>query len=77
MRRASHYDRYTGAEIRVVMKKGFQGRRRLKGRLVGIEGETVQLDVDGTAHRLPLDKIESARLVPDFSAIPDRRQSEL
>lgn len=76
LRRASHYDRYHGAEIRVVMRKGFQGRRRLKGRLAGVEGEIVLLDVDGEVHRLPLEHIESARLVPDFSAIPGRRQSE-
>lgn len=76
LRRASHYDRYTGAEIRVVMRKGFQGRRRMKGRLAGVEGEIVLLDVDGEVHRLPMEDVESARLVPDFSAIPDRRQSK-
>ena len=77
LRRASHYDRYTGAEIRVVMKKGFQGRRRLKGRLAGLEGEVVLLDVEGEVHRLPQEQIESARLVPDYSAPPRSRQSEL
>lgn len=77
LRRPSHYERFAGEQAKVVMQKGFQGRRRLKGRLSGIEGETVLLDVDGETHRLPLDKIESARLVPDFSAGVGRGQSEL
>ncbi len=77
LRRPSHYERFAGELAKVVMQKGFQGRRRLKGRLSGIEDETVLLDVDGETHRLPLDKIESARLVPDFSAGVGRGQSEL
>lgn len=66
LRRPSHYERYVGALARVVMQKGFQGRRRLKGRLSGLEDEVVLLDVDGETHRLPLEKIESARLVPEI-----------
>ncbi|MEL6949471.1 MAG: ribosome maturation factor RimP [Pseudomonadota bacterium] len=66
LRRPSHYERYVGALARVVMQKGFQGRRRLKGRLSGLEDEIVLLDVDGETHRLPLEKIESARLVPEI-----------
>ena len=66
LRRPSHYERYEGALARVVMQKGYQGRRRLKGRLSGLEDEIVLLDVDGETHRLPLEKIESARLVPEI-----------
>ncbi|MEO1595183.1 MAG: ribosome maturation factor RimP [Pseudomonadota bacterium] len=66
LRRPSHYERYVGALARVVMQKGYQGRRRLKGRLSGLEDEIVLLDVDGDTHRLPLEKIESARLVPEI-----------
>ncbi len=68
LRRAEHYAKYAGEEIKVVMAKGFAGRRRLKGRLTGLEDEQVVLVVDGDTHRLPLNRIESARLVPDFSA---------
>ncbi|MEO0347408.1 MAG: ribosome maturation factor RimP [Pseudomonadota bacterium] len=66
LRRPSHYERYVGALARVVMQKGFQGRRRIKGRLSGLEDEIVLLDVDGDIHRLPLEKIESAQLVPEI-----------
>ena len=42
--------------------------RNIGGDLVGvvIEDEQVLLAVDGEMHRLPLDKIESARLVPSY-----------
>lgn len=70
LRRATHYDRYTGSEIKLKMRKGFPGRLRWKGVLSGIEDGQVLLAVDGETHRLPLEKIESARLVPVLD--PDR-----
>ena len=66
LNRVTHYTRYAGAEIKVKMVKGYPGRLRLKGVLEGIEDEQVLLAVDGEMHRLPLDKIESARLVPSY-----------
>lgn len=68
LRRPVHFEKYAGEQIKVVMAKGYTGRRRLKGQLSGLEDEEVVLVVDGETYRLPLNRIESARLVPDFSA---------
>lgn len=66
LRRASHFVKYAGSEIRVRMQKGHPGRRRLKGRLDGLEDGEIVMTVDGEQVRLPREKIESARLVPQI-----------
>lgn len=66
LRRDSHFVKYAGSEIRVRMQKGFVGRRRVKGRLVGLENDEIVIVADGEEVRLPRGKVESARLVPEL-----------
>lgn len=66
LRRPAHFEKYAGSEIKVKMKKGYPGKLRLKGILQGIDEGKVALVVDGQTHELPLDKIDSARLVPEI-----------
>ncbi|MEM9171344.1 MAG: ribosome maturation factor RimP [Pseudomonadota bacterium] len=70
LRRVAHYQRFTGSLIKVRMRRGFVGRKRLKGRLESLleheSGATVVVSVDGTRHELPLEDIDSARLVPEL-----------
>lgn len=66
LRREAHFEKYAGEQIKVKMQKGFQGRLRMKGVLKGLVDGQVSLEVDGDLHSLPIDKIESARLVPEF-----------
>ncbi|MEL6870389.1 MAG: ribosome maturation factor RimP [Pseudomonadota bacterium] len=70
LKRPEHYEKYAGELIKVKMLKGFVGRKRLKGVLTSLVDGTVALDVDGKPVEVPLNQIESARLVPvvDFSA---------
>lgn len=74
LKRPDHFRRFAGEHVRIVMRKGYVGRRRLKGALAGMDNEDVLVTVDGEDHRLPLADIESARLVPDFSKAPRSRQ---
>lgn len=62
----AHFRRFTGARARVRLAKKLDGRRRFDGRIIGVDGETVLLDVDGERMALPFARIESARLVPEF-----------
>ena len=62
------FQRYAGERVRVRMEKGYVGRRRLTGLLQGVEGEDVVVEVDGEQHRVPLGRIEAARLAPDYEA---------
>ncbi|MEM7764675.1 MAG: ribosome maturation factor RimP [Pseudomonadota bacterium] len=66
LKRPAHYEKYTGEQIKVKMQKGYPGRLRLKGTLKGLNDGQVLLEVGDEQHTLPLQKIESARLVPDL-----------
>ena len=77
LRRPAHFEKYAGEQVKIRMAKGFAGRRRLKGQLVGLEDNEVIVAVDEKTHRLPLGSIESARLVPDFDAGQQRLKERL
>ena len=60
------YERFTGSLIKVRLGYPLNGRRKYKGRLAGVEGETIVIEQDGESVSLPLDQIEQARLVPEY-----------
>jgi RimP-like protein len=44
-------------------------RKNFRGVLKGVSGDNVLIDVDGTVFELPIEDIESAKLVPDWDAV--------
>ena len=42
------------------------GRRRYEGRIAGVEGVDVLLEVEGKAQRIAIGDIDRARLVPEI-----------
>ena len=62
----AHYQRYVGEQVNIRLDPSIGGRRKYKGRLLGIEGRTVQVEVDGEVYSLDLDDIRDARLVPQI-----------
>ena len=62
----AHFSRFEGARARIRLLDKLDGRRRFDGRLAGTDGDMVLIDVDGARIALPFDRIESARLVPEF-----------
>lgn len=64
---AAHFQRFTGAQVRLQLSALLQGRRKLIGCLQGISGnEVLIIDGDGKEWRVPLEQIDKARLVPQF-----------
>ncbi|MCA8929544.1 MAG: ribosome maturation factor RimP [Alphaproteobacteria bacterium] len=62
--RPTDFDRFAGFEAKVELAESRGGRRRFKGLLVGlVPDDIVRLDVDGETVDLPLDEIQSAKLV--------------
>jgi ribosome maturation factor RimP len=61
-----HYRRFTGARARIRLMEKLDGRRRFEGRLAGVDGDKVLLELEGTQVALPFQRIEVARLVPEF-----------
>lgn len=62
-----HFRRFAGSEVRLQLRELVQGRRKLDGRLVGIDaGDEVTVLADGAEYRIPLANIAKARLKPEF-----------
>jgi len=66
---AAQFARFAGEQAKVGLKLPQDGRRRLTGRIVSVEGDSVTFDVDGAAFTVAIDNIEKARLVPDWVAL--------
>ena len=59
-----HYRRFLGSDVRIKLRFPRDGRRNFHGELKFASEENIEVEVDGTAYRLPIATIESARLVP-------------
>jgi ribosome maturation factor RimP len=64
--RREDFERFAGAPIKVRMREAVLERRNFKGTLVGVEGDAIVVDVDQERYRLPIARIERARLVPQW-----------
>lgn len=63
------YRRFAGEEARVSLFAPENGRRKFKGRIIGLDDDLLKLQVDGEEVGLQFDNIAKARLVPDYDAL--------
>jgi ribosome maturation factor RimP len=64
---AAHFDRFAGSEVRIQLRELLDGRRKLVGRLIGMrDDDVVIVDSEGREWRVPRERIEKARLVPEL-----------
>ena len=62
--RPRDYDDWKGHEARIGLAEKIGGRKQLSGRLLGLAGDDVLIDVPGAGEtRLPLAAVHSAKLV--------------
>lgn len=62
--RLADFERFRGFEARVELHDPIDGRRRFKGRLRGVDGDLVGVDLaDGSQVALPFADIQKAKLV--------------
>lgn len=61
--RPRDFERFAGFEARVEMSQPVGGRRRFRGRLLGVKGDVVRMSVEGEDVELPLSDIGKAKLV--------------
>ena len=59
------FERFAGRDVTLKLKLPRDGRRRFEGKLVGVEGGRIALDVEGQRQHLEFAEIDRARLVPD------------
>ncbi|HEV7123319.1 MAG TPA: ribosome maturation factor RimP [Rhodanobacter sp.] len=66
---AAQFCAVAGQEVKVVLKAPLEGRRRLRGKLVAVEGERIALEAEGKTVEFEHEQVESARVVPDWVAL--------
>lgn len=75
LRTPEHYAHFIGAEAKIHLAVGLPtpsgARNNFRGTLKAMtdEHKTVVIDCDGQTFELPLDDIETAKLVPDWDAV--------
>lgn len=69
----AQFARFLGEDAKVVLQLPMDGRRRFQGRIVAVEGDRIDFDIDAkpAPQRVSVvfDNIEKARLVPDWAAL--------
>lgn len=65
----AQFERFAGDNAKVGLKLPQDGRRKLQGRILRVEGDSIVFDVDGAEWLVAMDNIEKARLVPDWVAL--------
>ncbi|AJQ97278.1 ribosome maturation factor RimP [Gynuella sunshinyii] len=60
---------YKGHEIEIRLSRPFEGRKKFKGLLNGVEDSDVLLVIGDEEYVLPFEQIEKARIIPRFDQI--------
>jgi ribosome maturation factor RimP len=57
-----------GRDVKIETRVPLDGRRRFRGRLVGFDGETARVSVDGREYAIPFAQVAKANVVYQFSS---------
>ncbi len=60
--RLSQFPAYVGEEIEVKLRRPFEGRRKFRGQLRGLEGEDIVVLVDDHEYLLPFGDVDRAQV---------------
>jgi ribosome maturation factor RimP len=61
--RERDFERYAGFDVRIELQRPIDGRKRFKGKLMGLDGDAVKLAVGNDTIGLPYSDIHKAKLV--------------
>jgi len=65
LKRLEDYRRFVGHEVTIRLKLPKDGRRRLEGRIAGVEESRIAVEIEGVRQDVAFEDIDRARLVPD------------
>jgi len=63
VRKVADFERFTGEQIKLKTVTPILGRKRYSGVLVGINGDLIEIDVDGSIHSVHIENLKKAKLV--------------
>jgi len=64
--KAQHFERFAGERVKVKLKRLVEGRRNFKAKLIGYAEPNVVLQEGKEKFLIPLDEIDTARIVPKY-----------
>ncbi|WP_375751194.1 ribosome maturation factor RimP [Vibrio sp. HN007] len=64
--KAEHYQQFIGHEVSIVLKMAMGNRRKWKGVIHSVDGETISVTVEGQEEEFALSNISKANLIPKF-----------
>ncbi|NOT89579.1 MAG: ribosome maturation factor RimP [Lysobacter sp.] len=69
----AQFARFLGEQAKIGLKLPQDGRRKLQGRIVAVEGERIDVELDAKPEpqrvSIAFENIEKARLIPDWAAL--------
>lgn len=60
------YSKFVGHEVKVTLRRPFEGRRKFKGLLRAVADGEISIVLDEHEYILPLESVEKANIVPHF-----------
>ena len=72
LRRAEHFRAALGTKVRVKLRPGTDGERRVEGTLTAADDEEVVIESEGGLRRVRVEEIERARTVFEWGPAPKR-----
>ena len=66
---AAQFARVVGQEVKLLLRAPLEGRRRLRGKLLAVDGDRISLEAEGKTFDFEHAQVESARVVPDWMAL--------
>ncbi len=76
--RPGDFARFAGREVKITTRNPIEGRKRFRGRLLGMSECGVCIAVDGGQKEIPLDNIAGAKLaLPDEPAATAKKQGRV
>lgn len=67
----AHYEQFKGSVVQLKLRRAYQGQRRLRGIIQGVEQDEVVLLVEDEEWLLPVEQIDKANILPDYTVIGD------
>lgn len=66
------FGRFQGETVSLRLRAPYEGRRKFKGLLIGIEGDDVVIRCDNEEYLFPVESIDKANVVPRFGPEDER-----
>lgn len=59
----AHFERFAGNEVKIETDTAVENRKRFRGELLGVDGESVVLKMDDAEYKIPFENISKAKII--------------